>query len=524
MRAMMGKRQGVRLRIGAVVVVLMSAGLWAPVGVSQAAVAGPGGLNAVKTATNAVSLSWSPTKNATAYRVRMSSTSAMKDPKTWDVVGTRYEWTHLDPNPGHISDRLQADTTYYFQVKAITTDKKDITGYSPAIGVRTATSAKTAYLPVIDFTATAASSTAMYVSWSSRGPGVRYRVRYSTDPNAAVLSGKAKDFTTAGGVLTGLKAKTTYYLNVRVIDTAKAPISEYSERFSLTTPASVASPGLTVASYNILKSISKPAWESRRTAVVASIKAQSPHIVALQEAVGSTVTGVKGKKVAQYADILQMLGTKYAYVTTKSSAGTRLAYHVDRLKLVKADVVKLTTKGDAQRYAVWAIFQDKQSKKKLFMVDTHLEPGGQTSASYNDARIKQAKEVLALIKAKGEGLPVVVAGDMNSSRANQPTNGAYLTFSEGGLVDPLGDANLTWPSSTPVAEHALDREYNAYNNLERRARRTAWLVGTRVDYILVSKNVRVAQARTVVDVDTAGNFVGTIPSDHNLLTTIVHLP
>lgn len=512
-----------RLRVGVIAATLLTAVLWAPAGVSQAAVAGPTGLKAARVATNAVSLSWDPIKDATAYRVRISTTSAMKDPKTWDVVGNRYEWTHLDPNPGHVSDRLKANTTYYFQVKAITTDKADITGYSKAIAVKTANSPKTAYLPVVDFKSTEASPTSMYVSWSSRGPGVRYRVRFSTDAKAPVLNGKSQDFTAAGGLLTGLKAKTTYYLSIRVIDTAKAPISDYSAQFKIKTPASVASPGLNVVSYNILKPGS-PSWESRRSAVIANIKAQAPDIVALQEATGTNVKNAAGKKVAQYADVLALLGKKYAYVSTKGSAGTRLAFNSDRLKLVKADVAKLTTKGAAQRYAVWAILQDKQSKKKAFVLNTHLEPGGQTDASYNDARIKQANEVLALVKSKSEGLPVIVAGDMNSSRANKPTNGAYVTFTAGGLVDPLGDANLTWPSSTPTAEHPLDREYNAFNGLEKRARRTAWLVGTRVDYILVSKNVRVAQTRTVVNLNTSGNFVGTIPSDHNLLTASVHLP
>ena len=41
--------------------------------------------------------------------------------------------------------------------------------------------------------------------------------------------------------------------------------------------------------------------------------------------------------------------------------------------------------------------------------------------------------------------------------------------------------------------------------------------------ILVSDKVRVARLRTVVKLDRAGKFVDRIPSDHNLLSAVVHL-
>lgn len=516
-----------RLRVGLLAWMTAWTLIWSVFGFvappASALAKAPTGLKAAAVATNAVSLTWDPVPDATAYRVRMSTNSKMSSAKTWDVIGTSYEWTHLDPNPGRISARLAGGTTYYFQVKAIkavTNDRANITGYSKAVAVKTKTSAKTSYLPVTDLRATPASATSLYVSWPSRGPGAIYRVRYATDPKTSQAKGPYRDFSVAGGTLTGLKPNTTYYLSVRVIQSHRVPLSAYSVRFKVKT-SSVSSPALTIASYNILKT---GTWPTRRIAVSDNLKAQKPDVMALQEADPHDVL-VNGVKIKQYNDILNLMGSKYKYVSTKSSAGTRLAYNTDRLTLVKADVAKLTKSRADQRYAVWAILQDKQSKKKFFVLDTHLEPGGGTTASYNDVRITQAKEILALVKAKSEGLPVVVAGDMNSSRANKPTNGAYIALTEGGqLIDPLGDANLTWPTLTPTAEHPIDREYNSYNNLEVRARRTSSLLGTRVDYILVSPGVRVAQTRTVVNVNKEGRFVGIIPSDHNMLTAIVHLP
>lgn len=486
------------------------------------AAAAPTGLKATAIATKAVALSWDAVPGATGYRVRISKSSKMTSPKTWDVVGTSFEWTHTDPNPGHTSARLSAKTTYYFQVKAIALDKADITGYSKAVAVKTANSSKTTELAPVNVKATTAGPTSLYLSWSSRGPGVVYRVRYTTDPSKAVTKWPYVDFSSAGGTLTGLKAKKTYYVRLRVINTKKAALSNYTKRISATTPASTKSPGLVVVSYNVLKAGVTPSWDGRRKLVATNIKDQKPDVLALQEATGTKVTS---KKIPQYTDVLTLVGSKYKYVTTKGSAGTRLAYNSDRLSLVKGDAVKLSTLGASQRYAVWAILQDKQSNKKLFVINTHLEPGSNTSAEFNDARIKQAEEVLALIAANNpSNLPVVVTGDMNSSRATKPSNGAYATFTAGGLVDPLGNADATWVPETPTAEHVIDAAYNTFNNRERLARRTAWPIGTRVDYILVSKNIRVAQTRNVIKLDTARKYVGTFPSDHNLITAAIHLP
>ena len=78
------------------------------------------------------------------------------------------------------------------------------------------------------------------------------------------------------------------------------------------------------------------------------------------------------------------------------------------------------------------------------------------------------------------------------------------------------------PSSSATAEHQFDVAYNSVNHLKKHAIRTVYPLGTYADYILV-KDARVAIMRQVVNVDTDGDFVGTIPSDHNMLQAVVHL-
>jgi endonuclease/exonuclease/phosphatase family metal-dependent hydrolase len=484
---------------------------------AQAASA-PAGLHATFVASMGVGLSWKATE-ADTYRVRFSTSPDMSNPESWAFEGNYFEWTRTDANPTVSASRLAPGATYYFQVKALDRNRADLSGYSSRLEV---TLPQDAFpeLPPVDLKATAGDATSVHLSWRSRGPGMHYKLRYTTNPAAAVADWASADLPSAGGLLSGLNADATYYFRVRVVDLDGNPLSDYSDTWSKATAAG--SPSIVVASYNITKTGSGPAWSSRRKAVAANILSQRPDVVMLQEAVPPKVTDDNGNRIPQYTDILNLLGKKYDYVTSEGSSGTRLAYDSTRFVVKSKDAVKLYVYGPQPRYAVWAILQDKVDGKQFFALTTHLEPGGHAS-KYNKARAKQARQILALIAANSKGLPVVVAGDTNSSRANVP-NGPYLTFTGGGLVDPLGNAKDTYISTNPgIAEHRVDLEYNSYNGWSRTAKRPSYPVGTRVDYFVV-RGLRVAEQRTVVNVNANRQFIGTIPSDHNLITLTVHLP
>lgn len=486
---------------------------------AQAASAAPRGVRVTAVATQAVGLTWDGSKSS-FYRVRFATDSSMSDAKTWDVVGNYAEWTQVKPSPNTLATRLTPGRTYYFQVRTINSKKDAVSSYSKAIKV-TLPSSGSPELPPVGLKTSVAGSTSLYLSWSSRGPGVKYRVRYTTNPATSVDTWRKADFDVAGGTLTGLAAKKKYYFKVRVIDNGKKALSGYSDQFAATTKA--ASPALTVVSYNVLKANSGPAWDVRRQPVADAIRAENPAIIGLQEATSYKVTDDDGDTVAQYTDLIRMLGGRYSYVTNKGSSGTKLAYDTTRLTLKSQGVLELTTLGTATRYAVWAVLEDKKTpKKRVFAVSTHLEPGDDAPEP-NAARQQQAVEIMALIKKKNpKKWPVLVMGDLNSSRNNKP-NAPYEVFTKT-LVDPVGNAADTWrPTSPGTAEHRVDLAYNTVNGLETLARRTSYPVGTRLDYILTSKGVRVAVAQTVVNLDTRGQFVGTIGSDHNMVKLIVHL-
>ncbi|MEJ7634391.1 fibronectin type III domain-containing protein [Aeromicrobium sp.] len=512
-----------RLLVGALAAIFATSGGLVATTSPAEALSAPSGLHAAYVATKGVGLQWKSVGDD-AYRVRISTSSTMESNQdTWDVLGSSYEWIRTKASPNTMSPRLTPGETYYFQVKAITDDRNvsardDLSSYSRTLKITLPKTGASELKPV-GVKATRASATSMYVSWRSRGPGVDYVLRYTSNPRLSVVKWKSIKTDAEGGVVTGLKAGTKYYFRSRVIDSAGRGISDYSAASAAALAGSPSSRRLTMVSYNVHKASGTPTWDTRRKAVAANILARKPAVVALQEA-----SPLRYGEVKQYDDLVGLLGPDYALVTRAGSSGSKLVHNKTRTSVVKAGTRALTTVGTATRYAVWAVLEDKQTDGRFFVINTHLEPGAPAAGTYNDARIKQAREVLALIDANAGNLPVVIAGDMNSSRTAEPNNGQYETFTRAGYVDPLDNEDASWAAGREAsAEHTLDVEYNSFNGFEPEARRTSFPIGSVVDYVYTSPGIRVATWRTVVKLDTKGAFVGVIPSDHNLLALDLHL-
>ncbi len=282
-------------------------------------------------------------------------------------------------------------------------------------------------------------------------------------------------------------------------------------------------PGLSIASYNVRKIYSTADWGARRQPVADNILSIAPDVIGLSEATPKTWAG-NGKK--QWADLLALLGSPYALATSGStSSGTQLVYNRDRLSVVSKGVKVLLKYGDARRYAVWAVFRDRLSGKSFFAITTHLEPGSQTSSTNNNRRIRQARQVRDLAKAYSGGRPTVILGDMNSSRSAQPYNGQYSVFVGAGYIDPIDNAKASWAAGdNAIAETMINAQYNSANHFYRTPPRTKFDVGTHIDYMYVSRGIRVETWRQAMSLDEAGKFIGTIPSDHNMIQMQVHLP
>jgi endonuclease/exonuclease/phosphatase family metal-dependent hydrolase len=496
----------------------------------------PTGLAATAVTDNTIGLTWAARGDSENYRVRWATSRTLGDESFLRVTGTTAELPDLTPG-----------VTYYVSVRSITAEGVNLSQYSPMVAVKT--TGKASFAPPTGLAARATATTTASVSWKAVAGATRYRIKYDatpwTDSQYASSAG-------ASVVLTGLKAFTTYSVKVRILDEYGDFASDYSEAVTVTTPSAPAP--LRVASYNVRcatcsssRSEERP-WTERRDAVVATIDAADPDVIGFQEAQQSWISE-DGKLVnrAQFEDLLSRLGEPWAitnayrnncvksttptdcvYKDRGATNGTRIMYRTDRLTLVEKGAVALPLSPEHTypRWLAWAIFTQKSTGRTFFFGDIHFEPNNDTGDSllYYNLRKREADTVVAAIaRLNPDKLPVVLVGDPNSNKWEVPSNAPYDIFVASGLVDPLGN---TYRSSSPVGatvEKRIGTSFNSYNNFERSARRSGNVNGTYTDYILTTP-MRVSEWETAAKVDSSNNFVGVIPSDHNLLRATVWLP
>ena len=288
-------------------------------------------------------------------------------------------------------------------------------------------------------------------------------------------------------------------------------------------------------------------WANRRGAVVQTIISKMPDIIGVQEAAQTWMDNRPGG-YTQFEDLRDRLNaaggvyklsdsdrnncvdsrlpTNCVYADKGASAGTKIFYNANTVKLIRSGskALPVTATSDIPRFVAWAEAEQLSTGKHVFFADAHLEIG--KDAASNDLRKRQAQTVMDTIKSKNTGgLPVILVGDMNSNKWNEPSNGPYDVVTSQGLVDPLGNTYKSWyPSGAATAEKVVNRRVNSWNGYERVVRQgESGTSGTYIDYIFTSK-MRVSLYENVAKIDALGNYVGTIPSDHNMQFATVGFP
>lgn len=448
---------------------------------------------------------------------------------------------------------LTPATTYYVKIKALNSAGADLTTYSAAVTAKTLVAPPA---PPAGLKSTIQSTTTLSFSWGAVPNAPQYRLALSS--KADMSAPTYATASTTSGEVRGLSPATPYYAQVRALSATGASITSYSTVVKATTAAvpvlpAIASP-LSVASFNIRCATcieglpEEKTWADRRGAVVQTIVSKMPDIIGIQEASHTWLNDPRPGGYTQFEDLRDRLtaaGAAYkltnsnrnncvdsrlpancVYADQGASAGTKIFYNSKTVKLVRSGskMLPATSAAANPRYVAWAEVVQLSTGKHLFFADAHLEIGKEASA--NDLRKRQAQAVLDTIKARNSGnLPVVLVGDMNSNKWTEPSNGPYDVLTGQGLVDPLGNTYKSWyPSSAATAEKVVNRRINSWNGFERAVRQgAAGTSGTYIDYIFTSK-MRVPYYENVAKVDALGNYVGTMPSDHNMQFATVGLP
>ena len=187
----------------------------ASITVQQVAPAPPTNLSASAVSTAAINLAWSASALASSYQVLRSTTSGGPYSPVASPVLTNYQ-----------DSGLASGTTYYYVVKAINSG-----GSSNASGEASATTAPAAPTGLV---ATAASASAIDLSWTAPTGAARYQLLRSTvsgGPYSPIASPTATSYHDSG-----LASGTTYYYVVRAVNSGgNSAVS--SQASAMTAPA-----------------------------------------------------------------------------------------------------------------------------------------------------------------------------------------------------------------------------------------------------------------------------------------------
>lgn len=438
-----------------------------------------------------------------------------------------------------------------FQTLAALTELTPATGYFVRVSSRDASGAVLGTSPTVRFTTneldypTVApevaleplSATSFSATWTAVPLAQSYQVSWSTGADADPKLLTADGLT---ATLDELEHETTYSVRVRALDGSGSAVSDWSAPVKR---ATVDSLPMRVASFNIkcanCTQGNEKTWPQRRDAVVATIKGQEPDVLGVQEA---SQGNMDGGRLAQFEDLINRLGEPYAltnsyryncansrspnncrYVDRGSGMENRIIYNTTTMDLVTQGAEKLPTDSSANidRYVAWAILRQKATGKQFLFASTHLEPG----AGAQGLRVRQTAALISDLKAVGATtMPTFVVGDFNSHKWSSGGNRPYDQMLANGFLDPLGNTFKShWTAAGAFVEKRIRTNYSSSNRFERKAPRFSYLNGTYLDYIFMTR-MRVSEWETVVKVDGNGNFIGTIPSDHNMLRATVWLP
>ncbi|WP_456505105.1 fibronectin type III domain-containing protein [Arthrobacter sp. UYCu723] len=503
----------------------------------------PTGLKPISQTASYLTMGWNSVSGAVGYRLMYSTKPDMSAPFYRNIAsGLTGGYGGLTPA-----------TTYYVKIKALKSSGADLTAYSAAVTAKTLVAPPA---PPAGLKSTARSTTTLTFAWGAVPNATQYRLALSSKADMSAPTYATASTTT--GEVRGLLPATPYYAQVRALSATGGGITSYSTVAKATTAAVPVLPAITrplsVASYNIRCATcieglpEEKSWADRRSAVVQTIVSKMPDVIGIQEASQTWLNDPRPGGYTQFEDLRDRLasaGAQYkltnsnrnncvdsrlpascVYADQGASAGTRIFYNAKTVKVVRSGSKLLPAASGATvpRFVAWAELVQLSTGKHLFFSDAHLEIG--KDAASNDLRKRQAQAVLDTVKSRNTGnMPVVLVGDMNSNKWTEPANGPYDVLTSQGLVDPLGNTFKSWyPSGAATAEKVVNRRVNSWNGFERSVRQgAAGTSGTYIDYIFTSK-MRVPYYENVAKIDALGNYVGTMPSDHNMQFATVGLP
>lgn len=477
-----------------------------------------------------VHVEWAHVDGAERYRVIASTDPTMSDATTRTF--TRQKGTLTG---------LRGGQRYFITVEPVGVDDHIKLG-PRAVKVRRAAPT--------NVSVSVASTSAVGVKWKASEEAPRFVVRWSA--NESMRNPQRLYTDEENALITGLKAGAKYWIDVAPADDTAA----VSEPVETTIPDMTA---LSVGSFNLygvdndsrLPSGAEK-WRNRRPVVVDQIMSADLDVVGLQELNGaSSYRGRVDHGSTQMADLeyaLQAKNTAWrlvndvpfncarawtasrcSYRYRGASNGTRIAYRSDRLELVASGSVRYARQNTSyHRYLAWAVFRIRETGAEVFFTSTHLQPG--RSSSDVNTRRSQWKQLIAEVRERSNGLPIISVGDFNTSRNQKPAE-MFEQMRAAGIPEIMGTRPGVNPPTQNRAEQTIRGGLSSYNGFKRSligagscycGSKTK--TGNSIDFIFASERLEVARWEIVARLDAKFRLLGVIPSDHHLVTAVLRIP
>jgi endonuclease/exonuclease/phosphatase family metal-dependent hydrolase len=289
-------------------------------------------------------------------------------------------------------------------------------------------------------------------------------------------------------------------------------------------------------------------WRERRGTVISQILREGLDVVGVQEANQSSIYGSRlvDDKRNQYLDLragLNRQGAAYQvssvypyncykawssrnchYRNRAASGDNRILYNTRTMLLLHKGAYKYPhqVRNSTARYLGWAVFRVQATGHEMLFVTTHLDPYSKS------VRVAQWHDLISKVNGLAHGRPVVVTGDLNTTKYSDWAGGVMSAMHQSGYDDVFNQRYRTNPS--PIAAESTTHAFvNSFNGWRRDVTRYSYWndrakTGNGVDWIW-TRGVHVSHAEVVADLDErTGQIVGTIPSDHHMVEAGLTVP
>ena len=325
-------------------------------------------------------------------------------------------------------------------------------------------------------------------------------------------------------------------------------------------PASAAAPSdVRFGTFNIVTvsadgnaSGERKVWRERRGTVISQILSRNLDVVGVQEANQSSIYGSRlvDDKRNQYLDLragLNRAGGAYQvssvypyncykawtsrschYRNRAASGDNRILYNTRTLLLLHKGAYKYPhqVSNSTARYLGWAVFRVRATGHEVLFVTTHLDPYSKS------VRVAQWQDLIRKVNSLRQGRPVVVSGDFNSTKYSDWSRSLLPAMYANGYDDVL-DQHYRQNPTTMRAQSKVGVYINSFNRWRRDVRTYSYWddrfksrprTGNGVDWVFASHGMTVRRVEVVADMDRAGQVIGTIPSDHQMIVATVAVP